>query len=66
VVLMDNQRAPRILDAPCPAPASRPPCRILAEEERVPLFARSRLMRVWQEAGLPPGEVLAAGWAAPQ
>jgi lysophospholipase L1-like esterase len=58
VVLMDNQRAPRILDAPAHA-RFEAAMRTLAEEERVPLFARSRLMRGWQEAGLPPAEVLA-------
>lgn len=58
VVLMDNQRAPRILDAPSSARFDAAIQR-LAEEERVPLFARSRLMRGWQAAGLPPAEVLA-------
>jgi len=59
VVLMDNQRAPRILNAPASAPFDAA-MQALAQEERVPLFARSRLMRHWQEAGLPPGEVLAS------
>ena len=59
VVLMDNQRAPRIMSAP----ASRSfdaAMQALAREERVPLFARSRLMQRWREAGLPASEVLAA------
>lgn len=59
VVLMDNQRAPRILDAPASAPFDAA-MQALAQEERAPLFARSRLMREWQEAGLAPGEVLAS------
>jgi len=59
VVLMDNQRSPRLLDAPASARFDAA-IQTLAQEERVPLFARSRLMRGWQEAGLPPGEVLAA------
>lgn len=59
VVLMDNQRAPRILNAPASARFDAA-MQALAREERVPLFARSRLMRGWQDAGLPPGEVLAA------
>lgn len=59
VVLMDNQRAPRILDAPASAPFEAA-MQALAQEERVPLFARSRLMRGWQAAGLAPGEVLAS------
>lgn len=56
VVLMDNQRSPRIVNAP----ASRSfdeAMQSLAREERVPLFARSRLMQRWREAGLPPSEV---------
>jgi len=59
VVLMDNQRAPRILAAP----ASRRfdlAMQALARDERVPLFARSRLMQRWGEEGLPPSAVLAA------
>lgn len=59
VVLMDNQRAPRILDAPASARFDAA-MQALAEEQRVPLFARSRLMRGWQAAGLPSAEVLAA------
>lgn len=58
VVLMDNQRSPRILSAP----ASRSfdaAMQSLAREERVPLFARSRLMQRWRDAGLPDAEVLA-------
>ncbi|MEI6161320.1 MAG: GDSL-type esterase/lipase family protein [Roseococcus sp.] len=58
VVLMDNQRSPRIMSAP----ASRSfdaAMQSLAREERVPLFARSRLMQRWREAGLAPSEVLA-------
>lgn len=59
VVLMDNQRAPRLMNAPSSGRYDSV-MQSLAEAERVPLFARSRLMRGWQEAGLPPGEVLAA------
>lgn len=59
VVLMDNQRAPRILDAPAHGRFDTAML-LLAQEERVPLFARSRLMRGWQAAGLPPADVLAA------
>ena len=58
VVLMDNQRAPRILSAP----ASRSfdaAMRELAQAERVPLFARSRLMQHWRDGGMPLAEVLA-------
>ena len=58
VVLMDNQRAPRLMDAPASA-RFEAAMQALARDEQVPLFARSRLMRGWQEAGLPPGEVLA-------
>ncbi len=58
VVLMDNQRAPRILEAPTHAPFDAA-MQALAREERVPLFARSRLMRGWQEAGLAPNDMLA-------
>lgn len=57
VVLMDNQRAPRILAAPGHA---RFPeiLRGLAQSWRVALFSRSRLMSAWAEAGLPAAEVL--------
>lgn len=58
VVLMDNQRAPRIEASPL---ASRYDAAMaeLAREERVPLFSRARLMRAWFERGLRPAEVLA-------
>lgn len=59
VVLMDNQRAPR-LDARPLSATYEVAMRALAESEGVPLFARSRLMRAWAEEGVPPPEVLAA------
>jgi len=58
VVLMDNQRAPR-LDASPLRPRFDQAMEQLAAEAGVPLFARSRLMRTWREEGLPPGAVLA-------
>lgn len=58
VVLMDNQLSPRILNAPASG-RFEAAMQALAREERVPLFARSRLMRGWEEAGLPPPDVLA-------
>jgi lysophospholipase L1-like esterase len=58
VVLMDNQRAPRIEARPLAA-AFDAAMQALAASERVPLFARSRLMRGWAAAGMPPPAVLA-------
>jgi acyl-CoA thioesterase I len=58
VLLMDNQRAPRIEGAPLSARFDRA-MEELASIERVPLFARSRLMRAWRDAGVPPSAVLA-------
>ncbi|MDB5379113.1 MAG: lipolytic enzyme family [Rubritepida sp.] len=57
VVLMDNQRSPRILQAPGNA---RFPeiLRSLAREWRVALFPRGRLMSAWAETGLPAAEIL--------
>lgn len=58
VVLMDNQRAPRIEASPLAARYDAAMAE-LAREERVPLFSRARLMRAWFERGLAPAEVLA-------
>lgn len=57
VVLMDNQRSPRILQAPG---STRFPevLRSLARERWVALFPRGWLMSAWAEAGLPAAEVL--------
>ena len=57
VVLMDNQRSPRILQA---SGGARFPEILdsLARERRVALFPRGRLMAGWAEAGLPAAEVL--------
>jgi len=57
VVLMDNQRSPRLLRAPGSA---RFPeiLRGLARERRLALFPRGWLMSAWAEAGLPAAEVL--------
>ena len=56
-VLMDNQRSPRIFQTPG---SGRFPelLRKLAQERRVAIFSRSRLMTGWAEAGLPAAEVL--------
>jgi lysophospholipase L1-like esterase len=58
VVLMDNQRAPRIEASPLAARYDAAMAE-LSREERVPLFSRARLMRAWFERGLAPAEVLA-------
>lgn len=57
VVLMDNQRSPRILQA---SGSGRFPevLRRLAEERHLGLFSRGRLMTAWAEAGMPAGDVL--------
>jgi lysophospholipase L1-like esterase len=58
VVLMDNQRAPRLEASPLAARYDAA-MEALSREERVPLFSRARLMRAWFERGLAPAEVLA-------
>lgn len=58
VLLMDNQRAPRIEASPL-SPRFDRAMEELAASESVPLFARSRLMRAWREDGVPPAAVLA-------
>jgi lysophospholipase L1-like esterase len=59
VVLMDSQRAPRILSAPH---YSRFDTALheLSLNSRVPLFSRAALMRAWEEAGTPNAEMLGA------
>lgn len=57
VVLMDNQRAPRILANPNHV-AFEATMASLAEAQHVPLFSRSGLMRRWEAAGAPPTEFL--------
>lgn len=58
VVLMDNQRAPRLDSVPLAARIDRA-MEMLSAETGVPLFARSRLMRTWRAEGVAPGDVLA-------
>lgn len=57
VVLMDNQRSPRILRMPGNARFPEV-LRSLARERRLALFSRDRLMSAWAEAGLPAADVL--------
>lgn len=52
IVLMDNQRAPRIIASPA-APLFESTMAGLAESERVGLFRRGRLMDRWTAAGVP-------------
>ena len=52
IVLMDNQRAPRIMAAPS-APQFEAAMASLSESERVGLFRRGRLMDQWTAAGVP-------------
>jgi len=52
IVLMDNQRAPRIVNAPS-APQFESAMAGLAESERVGLFRRGGLMDRWAAAGVP-------------
>ncbi|WP_084602739.1 SGNH/GDSL hydrolase family protein [Rubritepida flocculans] len=58
VVLMDNQRAPRLEASPLAARYDAT-MEALSREERVPLFSRARLMRGWFARGVAPEEVLA-------
>ena len=57
IVLMDNQRAPRIVNNPHHA-AFEALMAGLAEDQQLPLFSRARLMRGWEAAGTPPGAFL--------
>jgi acyl-CoA thioesterase-1 len=57
VVLMDNQRAPRILRIPGSGRFAEV-LRSLARERHLALFPRGQLMIAWADAGLPPAEVL--------
>jgi len=58
VLLMDSQRAPRILRAPG---FERLDAAIaaLSAETHAPLFSRAALMRAWSAAGTPPAEMIA-------
>jgi lysophospholipase L1-like esterase len=57
VVLMDNQRAPRILSNPKHS-AFEEAMAGLAAAQHLPLFSRAALMRRWEEAGAAPAEFL--------
>ncbi|HYF08693.1 MAG TPA: SGNH/GDSL hydrolase family protein, partial [Acetobacteraceae bacterium] len=57
VILMDNQRAPRILAAPA-APRFEAAMAALARTLGIGLFARGRLMDVWASAGVPADALL--------
>ncbi|MCB4820403.1 SGNH/GDSL hydrolase family protein [Roseicella aerolata] len=57
VLLMDSQRAPRILDAPG-FERFDATIRDLAAESHAPLFSRAALMQAWAAAGTPQGEML--------
>jgi acyl-CoA thioesterase I len=52
VVLMDSQRAPRILASPR-HPLFDTAMQDLATTQHLPLFSRAALMRDWNEAGVP-------------
>lgn len=57
-ILMDNQRAPRILSAPGSVRFTEA-LSILARQFHVGLFPRGRVMTDWAAKGLPPTSVLA-------
>jgi acyl-CoA thioesterase I len=57
VVLMDSQRAPRILAVPN-FPAFDRAMRETAARLHVPLFSRAALMEAWAAAGTPPAEMI--------
>jgi lysophospholipase L1-like esterase len=57
VVLMDSQRAPRILSAPNFALFDRA-IRDTAARLQVPLFSRAALMEAWAAAGTPASEMI--------
>jgi acyl-CoA thioesterase-1 len=58
VILMDNQRAPAILAAPVHAKIDQALADV-AGHLGAKLFARGRLMDLWQEAGYPYGKFIA-------
>jgi lysophospholipase L1-like esterase len=58
VVLMDSQRAPRILASPNHGRFDMA-LHELSVLTHVPLFSRAALMRAWEEAGTPAGAMLA-------
>lgn len=58
VILMDNQRSPAVLASPLHAQIDQALADI-ARREDARLFARGRLMELWQEAGHPYSEFLA-------
>lgn len=58
VVLMDNQRSPAILASPAHAQIDQALADV-ARRDDARLFARGRLMELWQEAGHPYAEFLA-------
>ena len=57
VVLMDSQRAPRILAVPDHARYDAAMAN-LASTYQLPLFSRAQLMRRWEAAGTPAAEML--------
>ena len=58
VVLMDSQRAPRILNAPH-FERFDAALQTLSSQLHVPLFSRAALMRAWEAAGTPNSVMLA-------
>ena len=58
VILMDNQRSPAVLASPQHAQIDQALADV-ARKEDARLFARGRLMELWQEAGHPYSEFLA-------
>ena len=58
VILMDNQRAPLILASPVHAQIDQALADV-AGQLGAKLFARGRLMELWQEAGFPYGQFIA-------
>lgn len=59
VVLMDSQRAPRILAVPNHARYDAV-LHDLAAAQHLPLFSRGHLMRRWEAAGAPPADMIGA------
>ncbi len=58
VILMDNQRSPAVLASPKHSEIDQALADV-ARRDDARLFARGRLMELWQEAGHPYGEFLA-------
>ena len=59
VILMDNQRSPRVMASPHPGEIERVLAELAQAGPSVGLFSRSRLMDAWRDAGHPYADFVA-------